>query len=65
MTFLWKKWLIGILKRTVQAGMAYVGATKLTEWGLDVDAGKVAIALFAGLEALRSWLKHKAGVTFL
>ena len=65
MKFLWHKWLLGILKRTVQATIAYIGAAKLTEWGLSVDVEKTAVALFAGLEALRGWLKHKVGVTFL
>ena len=65
MKFLWHKWILGILKRSLQAALAYVGAAKLADWGLQVDVEKSAIALFAGLEALRSWLKHKAGVKFL
>ena len=65
MKFLWGKWITGILKRSLQAGIAYIGAAKLSEWGIQVNTDQAAVAIFAGLEALRSWLKHKAGVKFL
>ena len=65
MKFLWRKWLVGIIKRSLQALVSYVGAAKLSEWGLQVNTEQLAVALFAGLEALRSWLKHKVGLRFL
>ena len=65
MKFLWHKWLLGILKRSVQAFIAYFGAEKLASWGVQLDIEKSAVALFAGLEALRGLLKHKWGLKFL
>ena len=65
MKFLWKKWLLGILKRSLQALLAYVGAEKLVSWGVQLDVEQSALALFAGLEALRGLLKHKWGLRFL
>ena len=65
MKFLWKKWVLGIVKRSLQAAVAYVGAAKLSEWGVQVNTDQLAVALFAGLEALRGLLKHKWGLTFL
>ena len=65
MKFLWHKWILGIIKRSLQAAISYLGAAKLSEWGVQVNTDQLAVALFAGLEALRSYLKHKVGLRFL
>ena len=65
MKFLWSKWILGIIKRSLQAAISYVGASKLSEWGVQVNTDQLAVALFAGLEALRGLLKHKWGLRFL
>ena len=50
MKFLWHKWLLGIVKRSLQAAISYIGAQRLTEWGIQLNVEQTAVALFAGLE---------------
>lgn len=59
MKFLWKKWLTSIIKRSIQAAIAVIGADKLTSWGVTLDSTALTVAIFALLEAVRNWLKHQ------
>mgnify|MGYP001577908551 FL=1 len=65
MKFLWKKWLTSIIKRSIQAAIAVIGADKLASWGVTLDPTALTVAVFALIEALRNLLKHKVGVKFL
>ena len=65
MTFIWKKWIGSIIKRSIQAAIAYIGAERLAAWGVTVDPTALAVAVFAGLEAVRNFLKHKLNLKFL
>jgi hypothetical protein len=65
MKFLWKQWVLSILKRSIQAAIAVVGADQLRSWGITLDSNALTVAVFALLESIRHLLKHKVGMTFL
>ena len=65
MKFLWGKLITSVVKRAVQVILAAWGAKLATDFGVTIDQTQLTIGLVAALEAVRNYLKHKAGVKFL
>ena len=65
MKFLWGKLIASVVKRAVQLILAAWGAKFATGFGVTVDQTQLTVGLVAALEALRNYLKHKAGLKFL
>ena len=65
MKFLWGKLIGSVVKRAVHVILAAWGAKLATDFGVTIDQTQLTIGLVAGLEVVRNYLKHKAGVKFL
>ena len=61
-------WTIALKKgvsRAIQLVLAWLVSKGLNNWGVTVDENQLTVAIFAGLEVLRNWLKNKVGVKFI
>ena len=65
MKFLWKRWLESIIKRSIEVAIAVIGAQNLLSWGVTIDPTALTVTVFALIESLRNYLKHKVGFKFL
>ena len=63
--WLWKIAVKKGVSRAVQLIVSWLVSKGLTSWGVTVDVNQLTVAVFAGLEILRNWLKNKVGVKFL
>ena len=62
---IWTLFVKKLLRSAVQAVLAVVGADKLATWGVTIDQTALVGAAYVALEALRQYLKRKAGLKFL
>ena len=65
MKFLIGKWIQAIVKRAIHAGIAVIGVEQLATWGVTLNPELLTVSVFVGLEAVRGYLKHKVGLTWL
>lgn len=65
-----KEWLFKValqkvIKRVIQVALAFLASGKLQDMGVQIDQEKLTIALYAGIEIARNYLKTKYGLKFL
>lgn len=63
-------WLLSIavkkvISRVVGVLIAYIAALNLQRFGITIDTNQLTLALFAGIEFLRNYLKVKFNLKFL
>ena len=65
-----QKWLFSIfvkkaLKRGVQVLVAYMMSLQLAKYGVSIEQEALTASIWAGIEALRQYVKVKTGVAWL
>ena len=54
-----------VISRVVGVLLAYLAALNLQRFGITIDTNQLTIALYAGIEFLRNWLKIKFNLKWL
>ena len=66
---IWKKLIASVLKRVALVIVSFVTGANVQPWlqalGITVDPLVAQAGVYALLESLRNYLKHKAGLKFL
>ena len=58
-TWLWQVAVKKAVSRGVQLVIAFLSAKGLDSLGVKIDEAQLTLAIFAGIEFLRNWLKIK------
>lgn len=63
--FLWSVAIKKGISRGVQLIAAYLASSELSKLGITINVEQMTLAVFAGLEVARSYVKQKWGVKWL